>query len=93
MTKIVMGQDEHRTTQGAHWQRHGGTAATPQGMAHAPLAGAPIELLHRRRFVGASPPPATDAWQAVPEWATWLMLLLGLSIVALLLGAIVYLLG
>lgn len=45
------------------------------------------------RFANASPPPAADTWQAVPEWATWLTLGLALLIVALLLGAIIYLLG
>jgi transcriptional regulator with XRE-family HTH domain len=35
---------------------------------------------------------ATDGWDAVPEWTTWLMLAIGMMIVASLLALIVHLL-
>jgi hypothetical protein len=73
-----------------------GSNIPPRNAAQTASSGPPTAMSAGRlapRFANAAPPPAADIWQAVPEWATWLTLGLCLSIVAVLLGAIVYLLG
>ena len=82
MTETKMGPGDRIVTPPL-WPPHD-ALATPR-----PFAGG----FDRRRLSEPPPPHGLDPWHAVPEWATWLALTLGLSLVAVLLVAIVYLLG